>query len=158
MDNVVVIDEVWPEDRLAEIIQSADVYASLHRSEGYGFPLAEAMVAGVPVLATNWSGNTDFCLPEHSFPVDFTLVPVRDGHGDYDQVSDARWAEPSVDHAAEQLQRIRNDIGGAHQRAQSGRQFLARHIATHDYLGALDSIVTGTALAPAGPACQDRGH
>jgi glycosyltransferase involved in cell wall biosynthesis len=155
MDNVEVIDEVWPEHRVADLIRSADVYASLHRSEGYGLPLAEAMVAGVPVLATNWSGNTDFCLPEHSFPVDFTLVPFRDSHGDYDQISGARWADPSVDHAAEQLQRIRDDIEGAHERARSAQAFLARHIATHDYVGALDSIVAGSATEPAWSACQD---
>ena len=144
MGNVVLIDEVWPEEHLAEFIRSADIYASLHRSEGFGLPLAEAIMAGVPVLATNWSGNADFCRPENSFPVDFALVPFRDDHGDYDQVRDARWAEPSVEHAAEQLRCIRADLAGAQERARSARDFLTRHIATHDYARALDSIAATT--------------
>jgi glycosyltransferase involved in cell wall biosynthesis len=147
--NIVLIDQVWPEQRLAALIHSADVYASLHRSEGFGLPLAEAIMAGIPVLATNWSGNTDFCRPEHSFPVDFTLVPFRDDHGDYEQVRAARWAEPSIEHAAEQLQRIHDDIESAHERATSARRFLAQHIASHGYVDALDAIVAGMSVAPA---------
>ena len=48
--------------------QDADVFALLHRSEGFGLPLAEAMCAGYPVVATGWSGNMDYMTEETSFP------------------------------------------------------------------------------------------
>jgi glycosyltransferase involved in cell wall biosynthesis len=139
-DNIAVIDEDWPEQRIASLMRSADVYASLHRSEGFGLPLAEAMMAGVPVIATNWSGNMDFCTPEHSFPVDCTLIPFRDTHGDYEQVRDAQWAAPSISHAAIQLQRVRDDIQAARAKAQSARIALRRHVETNGYRSALASL------------------
>ena len=141
--NIVLIDEIWPEERVARLIRSADVYASLHRSEGYGLPLAEAMMAGVPVIATNWSGNTDFCLEKHSFPVEFKLVSFRDGHGDYEQVCGARWAEPSIEHAAQQLRRIHADPTEARTRARSARSNLIEHVAIHNYAEALAQLGVG---------------
>jgi len=139
-DNIAVIDADWPEQQIASLMRSADVYASLHRSEGFGLPLAEAMMAGVPVVATNWSGNTDFCTHEHSFPVDCTLIPFHDSHADYEQVRDAQWAAPSVRHAASQLQRVRDDIHAARAKAQSARLALRRYVATNGYHGALASL------------------
>jgi len=139
-ENIALIDEVWPEDRVAALMRSADVYASLHRSEGFGLPLAEAIMAGVPVIATNWSGNTDFCAPDHSFPVDCALVPFRDDHGDYEQVRNARWAEPSIEHAASQLQRVRDDLPAARAKARAAKAALRRHIEANSYQAALASL------------------
>ena len=80
-----------------------DVYASLHRSEGFGLPLAEAMCRGLPVVATGWSGNMEFMTEENSFPVNYTFVEVRDEQGKYPSCS-GKWAEPDIEHAAELLQ------------------------------------------------------
>lgn len=145
--NVTLVDEVWSEDRVASLMRSADAYASLHRSEGFGLPLAEAMMAGIPVIATNWSGNTDFCTPDHSFPVDHVLVPFSDTHGDYEQVRGARWAEPSVVHATQQLRRVRDDLPAAQAKARVARAALCRHIEAHNYQSALASIAAGAAAS-----------
>lgn len=86
--------------------QGPDVYASLHRAEGFGLPLAEAMCAGYPVVATGWSGNMDFMTAENSFPVRYRLTRVRDPQAKYD--SDlGQWAEPDIAHAAQIFQRLR---------------------------------------------------
>jgi glycosyltransferase involved in cell wall biosynthesis len=143
--NIELIDEVWPPKRVAELLRSASVYASLHRSEGFGLPLAEAIMAGVPVVATDWSGNTDFCDPDTSFPVDYRLVPFRDRHGDYEEVRDARWAEPSAEHAAAQLRRVRAEPSSARVKAEHARQALQRHVASHDYGGALAALASSSA-------------
>ncbi len=135
--NVELVDEVWDEARIDALVRSADLYASLHRSEGFGLPLAEAMMREVPVLATAWSGNTDFCSPEHSFAVDYTLVEFSDSHPDYDEVGRARWAEPSVAHAAAQLMLARRDPQGARNRAAAAKRALCRHLDEFSYPHAL---------------------
>lgn len=81
-----------------------DLYVSLHRSEGFGLTLAEAMLAEAPVLATNWSGNTDFMSAENSMPVRYRLIPVTDRQAKYQSASDM-WADPDIDHAAELMRR-----------------------------------------------------
>ena len=87
---------------LARWLGEADLYAALHRSEGFGLPLAEAMLAGIPVMATGWSGNRDFMDETNSLLVDYRLVPVRDPQGKYPE-GEERWAEPDIDHAARLL-------------------------------------------------------
>jgi glycosyltransferase involved in cell wall biosynthesis len=86
----------------------ADCYASLHRSEGFGLPLAEAMCMGLPVIATGWSGNMDFMTPENAFPVRYSLVDVVDAQDKYLDGS-SHWAEPDVEHAAELLRDLERD-------------------------------------------------
>lgn len=90
---------------LFDLIVAADTLLSLHRSEGFGLTLLEAMAAGRPVIATGWSANTEFMSPADSALVDFALVPVSDPQGAY-TVADARWAEPDVDEAATTLRRL----------------------------------------------------
>ena len=53
---------------------ACDCFVSLHRSEGFGLAMAEAMALGKPVIATNWSGNTDFMNPHNAACIDFRLV------------------------------------------------------------------------------------
>lgn len=85
-----------------------DVYISLHRSEGFGLSLAEAMCSGYPVVATGWSGNMQFMTPQNSFPVDYRLVAVCDSQDKYP--SDlGPWAEPDWEHAAGLLQQLEKE-------------------------------------------------
>jgi glycosyltransferase involved in cell wall biosynthesis len=138
--NIRLIDEVWGEDRIGALVRSADVYASLHRSEGFGLPLAEAMMAETPVIATNWSGNIDFCPSEQIYPVDYDLVPFRDDHPDYAQVADARWAEPVIAHASQQLRRVRADGETARHRARAAKHSLRAYLASTGYEQALQLL------------------
>ena len=73
---------------------------SLHRSEGFGLTLAEAMYFKKPVIATGYSGNMDFMNVNNSFQVKYNLVDV--GENDYPPFSKGYvWAEPDIEHAAE---------------------------------------------------------
>ena len=155
--NIRLIDEVSDADQLAELLASADAYISLHRSEGFGLTLAEAIAAEVPVVATNWSGNTDFCCPDLSFPVDYKLVAVRDAHPSFAGIKAARWAEPSVEHAAVQLRRIRDNPNGARSAAIRLSERLRAYLRGSTYQTALSRLAAGerTSLAASPPKRDD---
>ena len=65
------------------LVRSCDAYASLHRAEGFGYTMAEAMALGRPVVATHYSGNADFMTPWNSFPVPYRLIELDETHGRY---------------------------------------------------------------------------
>lgn len=89
----------------------ADIVLSLHRSEGFGLVPAEAMLLGVPVVATGWSGNMDFMDAGSAALVPFSLVPASDPRGVF-QAEGAVWAEPDIAAAAAHLVRLANDPAG----------------------------------------------
>ena len=123
--NIRIIDEVWPRQRMQHLIQCCDVAVSLHRAEGYGLLMAEAMSYGRVALGTGWSGNMDFMNSENSMPVDFTLVPVEDPQDIY-ALPNAMWAEPSVTDAAEKLLRLKLDLTLRLQLGANGRRTMER--------------------------------
>lgn len=92
-------------NEMHQLIASSGLVLSPHRAEGFGLPLAEALLAGVPVLATGWSGNVDFMagLPELS--IKYSLVPVRDAHRIY-RARGQQWAEPDMQDAVEKLRAL----------------------------------------------------
>ena len=117
-EKLTMIHTYIPERDIFGLTNACDVYLSLHRGEGFGITLAEAMAMGKPVVCTNWSSTTEFCKPECSIPIPFKMVPVRPeqiDHPYYQKVKE--WAEPDVDAAAAALKRLyenpelRNDLG-----------------------------------------------
>ncbi len=89
-----------------QLIMCADVLVSLHRAEGFGLTIAEAMALGVPVVATDWSANAEFMKPENGYLVPCHLVPVRDPKGPYRGYKNAVWAEPDTEAAALALRKL----------------------------------------------------
>lgn len=87
---------------------AADIVLSLHRSEGFGLVLAEAMLLGKPVVATGWSGNMEFMDETNSVPVPYRLIPAHDPRGVY-ELPGAMWAEPDVGAASMMLTRLADD-------------------------------------------------
>ena len=91
-------------DDLLAIYGSCDVFISLHRSEGFGRGLAEALQLGLDVIATGYGGNTDFCFGALSHLVRFREVPIP--RGAYHFADGHYWAEPDLDHAIEIMRKI----------------------------------------------------
>jgi len=91
---------------MARLTASSDIVLSLHRSEGYGLLLAEAIWLGKPTLATGWSSNVEFMDPASSQLVDYTLIPVE---GDGAIYRAGRWADADVEDAAAKLARMIKD-------------------------------------------------
>lgn len=99
--SLTIIDENLSNSEMESLRNSTNVFISLHRSEGFGLNIIENMNAGNIVIATNYSGNTDYMNDTNSLLVDFELIPIRDGQYPYGEGQ--FWAEPCIDHACEKL-------------------------------------------------------
>lgn len=117
--DVVVWDEQLTRPDQMAFLACLDGLVSLHRAEGLGLHLAEAMWLGTPVVATGYSGNLDFMDDDNSLLVGWSPTEVGDGGGIYP--SGARWAEPDLDHAAECLRRLVGDDRLRSELAANGR-------------------------------------
>jgi glycosyltransferase involved in cell wall biosynthesis len=102
--DIELVDSYLGPAQTAALLARADCYVSLHRSEGFGLTLAESMALGTPVIATSYSGNTDFTTPKNSYLVDWTLTRVGPECEIYP--AEGSWAEPNLDHAAELMRRV----------------------------------------------------
>jgi glycosyltransferase involved in cell wall biosynthesis len=102
--DVVVLDRFASEDESRAMLASCDCYVSLHRSEGLGLTMAEAMALGKPVIATGYSGNIEFMSEANSYLVPYELVDVPSTWWAYEP--GATWAEPNVGAAAELMRRV----------------------------------------------------
>ena len=122
-DIVLLEGYLAPEEKNA-LMAACDCYVSLHRSEGFGITMAEAMALGKPTIATGYSGNLEFMTPDNSYLVSFEegrvpadCAPYREG---------ARWAEPDLGHASELMRWVYGDPAGARQVGEQARADLSR--------------------------------
>lgn len=86
---------------------ACDCFVSLHRSEGFGLAVAESMFLGKPVISTDWSATAEFVTADNGCPVRCRLVELERSYGPY--AKGQIWAEPDIDHAAEQMRRLAGD-------------------------------------------------
>jgi glycosyltransferase involved in cell wall biosynthesis len=97
-------DRYLDRNELNNLIDACDCYVSLHRAEGFGLPIAEAMYLGKPVIATHWSGNVDFMGPDNTFAVAHRLVALQEDIGPYQEGQ--LWAEPDLQDAAAKMRAV----------------------------------------------------
>jgi glycosyltransferase involved in cell wall biosynthesis len=102
--SIILIDKYLSRQEVNALLSCCDCFVSLHRSEGFGLPIAEAMYLGKPVIATGWSGNMDFMNVGNSFPVRYRLVSLDRDVGPYRK--GFYWAEPDLEHAAELMKKV----------------------------------------------------
>jgi glycosyltransferase involved in cell wall biosynthesis len=106
--NITFIGDTMDMAGIESLYAEADVVMSLHRAEGFGLVVAEGMLRGIPVIATDWSGNTDFLTPETGVPVNYTLVPAHDPQDTYEHPA-IRWADANIVEAAQALKTLRDN-------------------------------------------------
>ncbi|MEP7290140.1 MAG: glycosyltransferase [Chloroflexota bacterium] len=102
--NGILIEQYLDRLDANALIQQCDVYLSLHRSEGYGLAMAEAMYLGKPVIATAYSGNVDFMNESNSYLVPYTLVELSQSYPPYEAHN--VWADPDIKAAARLLRQV----------------------------------------------------
>lgn len=105
-ERIIIVDGAMPRPQLCGLIADADCLVSLHRSEGFGRVIAEAMDVGTPVIATDYSGSASFLDESSGFLVDYQLVDVR--RGEYLFEEGSQWADPLLESAVRQFQLVRN--------------------------------------------------
>ena len=114
--DIVILDEYLTRAETSTLTSLADCYVSLHRSEGLGLTISEAIALGVPVIATGYSGNLDFMTDANANIVPMHRVKVGDDAGGYSPI--AVWAEPSLDEAAALMRRVYENHGFAKEKAR----------------------------------------
>ncbi len=119
--DVVIRDEYLSRDEQSALMAGCDAYVSLHRSEGFGLTMAEAMARSKPVIATGYSGNLEFMDETVAYLVPYALEEIGPGHHPYPP--DAHWADPDLEQAGARMRSVfeRRDIA-----AEIGRRAAAR--------------------------------
>jgi glycosyltransferase involved in cell wall biosynthesis len=147
--RIQVLDGHLPLEELDGLYTEADALLSLHRAEGFGLTLAEAMAGGLPVVATGYSGNLDFMPPGSAELVPYRRVPIARTEGDYRE--GWPWAEPDLDAAASALRRLALD-GDHHQRLAVAGRTAAQELLAPDVLAGVVRQRLGCLLRQPGRA------
>lgn len=144
-ERIRLVIDLLPYDDLLSLCASCDVFVSLHRSEGLGLGLMEAMSLGLPVIATAYSGPLDFLTADNSIPVPYELVPVRSGNPAYAPMNGlSTWAEPDIVAAGEAMRSLADDPARRRElgaRARRDMESRRRDVATGSSLSALETLL-----------------
>lgn len=122
-DKVTLMNDNLERNEFMSIINASNCYISLHRSEGLGLGMLEAMSMAKPVIGTRYGGNMDFMRDDNSLLVNYTLVPVEKGAGPYK--AGWLWADADIKEASGYMAKLYNDqVYAKHlgQRAQQSIQ------------------------------------
>lgn len=141
-DNVRVVDEVWPYAQVKSLIAGADVLISMHRAEGFGLTLAEALALGTPVIATDWSGVMDFLDEGCAMLVPYQPQRVADPQRVYRGQS---WADPDIAVATKALERLRDEPDLRRRLAEAGRARVAERLSPEAWFASLPGSVRASA-------------
>ena len=128
-NNVIVIDEHLTDYETYSLINACDVYVSLHRGEGLGLGMMEAMYMGKPVIATNYGGNTDFTKEGTALLVDYKMIKPKEIDLDaYKYVE--KWPEPNITGAADHMSNLYQNAKLRKSIGEAGKQFIKTHFNT----------------------------
>lgn len=119
---VYVVAETLSDIETHTLIYLCDALISLHRAEGFGLTMAEAMYLGVPAIATNWSANTEFMKDTNACLVDYDLIEIKSDHTFYKRGN--VWAEPKIEKAFEFMVQLVDDRDYYNLVALSGENYI----------------------------------
>ena len=124
--DIVLMEDYLDAATRDALVVLTDCYVSLHRSEGLGLTMAEAMALGKPVIATGYGGNLQFMTEQNSYLVPWTAVPIPEGCAPYPPGTP--WAQPDLDEAAARMRTVFDDPTSADVRgARAAHDIATRH-------------------------------
>lgn len=124
--NIYFITNNLTRTEVESLLNAVDILISLHRSEGFGLPVAEAMALGKPVISTNWSATTEFMDEKSACLVDYKLIPIKKSIGPYERGN--YWADADINHAAYYMKKLWEDIGYREEIGKNARNFINNHL------------------------------
>jgi len=125
-DDIILMEGYLQDDHVSALMAASDCFVSLHRSEGFGLTMAEAMALGKPVIATGYSGNLDFMDDATAYLVPWTYCEVPKGCDPYP--AGAKWADPDLEEAARLMRHVVAHPDEAAAKGAAARQsVLTRH-------------------------------
>ncbi|MGO4168384.1 glycosyltransferase [Novosphingobium sp. YAF33] len=124
--DVHVVEAELTRSEMLGLVKAADCVVSLHRSEGLGLLVAEAMALGTPVIATDYSATTELVTAATGYPVEYKIKELQPG--DYPFAMGQIWADPDISHAAWQMRQAVDAAGqNAEMLERARRQIIANH-------------------------------
>ena len=139
-DRFGMIAEYLSQSMLYGLVNACDAYCSLHRAEGFGIGIAEAMSFAKPVVVTDWSATTEFCNRENALLVPCAVKPVKESEY-FAPIGE--WAEPDVDMAAKALLKLRKDPEFATQLGLRAKRFVDDYFSIDNFRRTIDSFLIG---------------
>ena len=127
LPRIEILADQVPYGQLPSLYRSVQCLVAPSRGEGWGRPHHEAMMMGVPVIATNWSGNTEFMNEENSYLLDYELSPVRGVETAFQIYEGHEWAEPSAEHLRELMRRAYSSPDEAMRKGAMARTHVLKH-------------------------------
>ncbi|NPD45554.1 MULTISPECIES: glycosyltransferase [unclassified Lentimicrobium] len=103
-DKVLILDKSFTKNGIMTLLNAMDCYISLHRGEGLGLGILEALHLNIPVIATDYGGNAEYMNHHLAHPVSFELIPTKDDYEIYKNVKE--WAEPSHEMAKKLMREV----------------------------------------------------
>ena len=139
--NIYFVEGDLLKSQVNALLSMVDVVVSLHRAEGFGLVMAEAMLLGTPVIATNWSANTEFMNKNCACMVDVTLIPLEKDYGPFKRGQ--RWAEPNITQAAEYMKLLFQDKQKYETFSKNGKEYVESKLSKEQVTIAIISALEG---------------
>lgn len=141
-NRFVEVKSFLTQEDLIGLTNACDVYISLHRGEGFGLTLAEAMQLAKPVICTDYSATTEFCKENNAILIPYQLVPVRPEQVDTPEYKFVKqWADPSVEAAAEALKKLYDNPSYRQSLGIAGQRFISDYFSDTNFTASIQKFI-----------------
>ena len=137
--NVYFITETLSKVEVNSLIKLVNVFVSLHRAEGFGLVMAEAMIVGTPVIATNWSSNTEFMNSDVACMIDCKFITLEKDSPPYKKGS--VWADPNVEQAARYMRKLYKEPAYYEYLKKKAHEYIIKKLSMENAVSALEKRV-----------------
>lgn len=137
--NIYFITDNMSKVEVNSLVKSIDVLVSLHRAEGFGLGMAEAMLVGTPTIATNWSANTEFMNSQVACMVDYELIEIKEDYGLFKK--GYRWADADIEQAAKYMKLLYEDRNFGQDLAIKAKEYIEKKLSMESSVGLLKTRI-----------------